>query len=120
VKFTPVGSEITLEVRREGTWATFCVADQGPGVPPEQQPQVFDRFWRSTGSAVKGTGLGLFIAKGIVDAHGGKIWIDTSTNGGARFHFTLPAVDSISTNISEGSEAATECLQMEPFKKLLA
>ena len=120
VKFTPVGSEITLEVRREGTWATFCVADQGPGVPPEQQPQVFDRFWRSTGSAVKGTGLGLFIAKGIVNAHGGKIWIDTSTNGGARFHFTLPAVDSISTNISEGSEAATECLQMEPFKKLLA
>jgi signal transduction histidine kinase len=115
-----VGSEIALEVRRVGEWARFCVADQGPGVSPEQQPHIFDRFWRATGSAVKGTGLGLFIAKGIIDAHGGKIWVDTSTNKGARFHFTLPAADALSRSAFENSEPRADCPAPEASNKLLA
>lgn len=120
VKFGPVGSEVALEVRREGVWARFCVSDQGPGVSPEQQPHVFDRFWRSTGSSVKGTGLGLFIAKGIVEAHGGKIWVAASSHGGARFYFTLPAVDPPSRSTSERSEAPPDHLPVEACKKVLA
>ncbi|MFC1443558.1 ATP-binding protein [Streptacidiphilus sp. N1-10] len=72
---------------REGTAVT--VSDQGPGIPEESIPRVFTRFWR--GSKRGGTGLGLYIVKGIVEAHGGSIAVDRVPEGGARFRFILPA-----------------------------
>jgi PAS domain S-box-containing protein len=89
---------VTIEVRpdtaclddgrlREGTAVT--VSDQGPGIPEDSIPRVFTRFWR--GSKRGGTGLGLYIVKGIVEAHGGSIAVDHAPGGGARFRFILPA-----------------------------
>ncbi|MFC5909920.1 ATP-binding protein [Streptacidiphilus monticola] len=72
---------------REGTAVT--VSDQGPGIPEESIPRVFTRFWR--GSRRGGTGLGLYIVKGIVEAHGGLIRVDRAPGGGARFRFILPS-----------------------------
>ncbi|MCC3768035.1 sensor histidine kinase KdpD [Streptomyces sp. UNOC14_S4] len=84
---------VTIEVspaltkaRAEGTAVT--VSDEGPGIPEESMGRVFTRFWR--GSKRGGTGLGLYIVKGIVEAHGGTITVDRAPRGGARFRFTLP------------------------------
>ncbi|MGW4892391.1 ATP-binding protein [Kitasatospora sp. NPDC004240] len=71
----------------EGTAVT--VSDEGSGIPEESMPRVFTRFWR--GSKRGGTGLGLYIVKGIVEAHGGSIRVDRAPGGGARFRFILPA-----------------------------
>lgn len=71
----------------EGTAVT--VSDEGGGIPEESMPRVFTRFWR--GSKRGGTGLGLYIVKGIVEAHGGSIRVDRAPGGGARFRFILPA-----------------------------
>jgi signal transduction histidine kinase len=72
---------------REGTAVT--VSDEGPGIPEEAMPRVFTRFWR--GSKRGGTGLGLYIVKGIVEAHGGTVGVGRAPGGGARFRFILPA-----------------------------
>lgn len=65
------------------------MSDEGSGIPEESMPRVFTRFWR--GSKRGGTGLGLYIVKGIVEAHGGSIRVDRAPCGGARFRFILPA-----------------------------
>lgn len=75
-----------LTARREGTAVT--VSDEGPGIPEESMTRVFTRFWR--GSKRGGTGLGLYIVKGIIDAHGGTITVGRAARGGALFRFTLP------------------------------
>ncbi|MEU5190528.1 ATP-binding protein [Streptomyces klenkii] len=78
-----------LTARPEGTEGTaITVSDEGPGIPEESMSRVFTRFWR--GSKRGGTGLGLYIVKGIVEAHGGTITVERAACGGARFRFTLP------------------------------
>ncbi|WP_424893061.1 ATP-binding protein [Streptomyces sp. XH2] len=78
-----------LKARPEGTEGTaVTVSDEGPGIPEESMGRVFTRFWR--GSKRGGTGLGLYIVKGIVEAHGGTITVERAACGGARFRFTLP------------------------------
>ncbi len=91
VKFTPPGGTVTVEARREAPMIHFTVSDTGPGIAPADLPYVFDRFWKRDTPGTKGTGLGLFIAKGIVEAHQGRIWVESPPHQGARFHFTLPA-----------------------------
>ncbi len=68
------------------------MADRGPGIPEEALPQLFDAFYRApqNGPRPRGSGLGLAVAKGLVDAHGGRIWAENASGGGARFVFTLP------------------------------
>ncbi|HEX5059665.1 MAG TPA: ATP-binding protein [Kofleriaceae bacterium] len=92
LKFTPRGGHVTLTATRDGDRTLFSVRDTGPGIPPEHLAHVFDRFWKEEEQVfgVKGTGLGLFIAKGIIEAHGGRIWAKNEPGGGARFSFTLP------------------------------
>jgi len=90
LKFTPQGGQVTLAVDRQGEEARFAVLDTGPGISREHLTCVFDRFWKGDTPGKKGTGLGLFIAKGIIDAHGGRIWVESEPGHGARFYFTLP------------------------------
>jgi two-component system sensor histidine kinase KdpD len=92
-KFTPVGSEIRVGAVRRDSAVELSVADQGPGIPPEERERVFDKFYRIARSDehVPGTGLGLAISKGLVEAHGGSIRVEEAAEGGARFVVTLPA-----------------------------
>lgn len=92
LKFTPSGGHITITVERSGKHALFAVLDTGPGIPRDHLERVFDRFWNEPTPGIKSTGLGLFIAKAIVDAHGGRIWAESELGHGARFYFTLPLV----------------------------
>ncbi|HEU5207883.1 MAG TPA: hybrid sensor histidine kinase/response regulator [Longimicrobiales bacterium] len=92
VKFTPRGGSIHLRVDRDGDMCRFSVHDQGPGIPPENLDRVFDRYWQGNSGAGGGAGLGLAIARGIVAAHGGRIWAESEPGQGATFRFTLPLV----------------------------
>jgi signal transduction histidine kinase len=89
VKFAPVRGEITLSVERQGEQVVMGVCDNGAGIKPEHVPHLFDRFWKHETSQKKGTGLGLFIAKAIVDAHRGRMWVESKIGKGAAFYFTL-------------------------------
>ena len=89
LKFCRPGDTVTLGARRDGDRITFSVTDSGPGIPPETLPFLFEPYWSSDGK--RGSGLGLSIARGIVEAHGGTIWVDSAPRAGARFTFTLPA-----------------------------
>ncbi len=90
IKFTPKGGEIRILANHEHPDVRFTVADSGPGIPAEHLNHVFDRYWQAKSTAKLGTGLGLSIAKGIVEAHGGRIWAESPPNSGAEFNFTLP------------------------------
>jgi len=93
IKFSPLGSEITVSLRLEEKSARFFVEDKGPGISEEDKPKLFGEFQklsaRPTGDE-KSTGLGLAIAKKIVAAHGGMIGVVSAPGGGSRFFFTLP------------------------------
>lgn len=90
-KYTPAGSPITISARTEDQAVTVDVADRGPGLPPGEESRIFEKFYRSVGSAPgPGVGLGLTICRGIIQAHGGKIWAENRPGGGAVFRFTLP------------------------------
>jgi signal transduction histidine kinase/DNA-binding response OmpR family regulator len=90
IKFTPRGGEIRILSSLESGEVRFTVADTGPGIPAEHLDHVFDRYWQAKSTAKLGAGLGLSIAKGIVEAHGGRIWVESSPGSGAEFNFTLP------------------------------
>ena len=91
LKFTPDGGRVVVGAEGKGSSVVFFVSDSGPGIPLADQPRVFDRYWHSRRTANKrGTGLGLSIAKGIVEAHGGRIWIDSTPGEGATFRFSVP------------------------------
>jgi PAS domain S-box-containing protein len=94
IKFTPAGGAIRVYAARREREVVFSVSDTGPGIAREQLPHVFDRYWQGMRGDRRGAGLGLAIAKGIVEAHGGRIWVESAGGGGATFRFTVPVVDS--------------------------
>jgi len=90
IKFTPSGGEVTVSAERDGNFVRFAVRDTGVGIAPEHLPRLFDRFWQVERGAKGGLGLGLAICKGIIDAHGGRIWAASTVGEGSTFYFTLP------------------------------
>jgi len=91
IRHSPRGGAVRVVVRPAGDAASVAVEDAGPGVPPEDRPRVFDRFWRAPGAPAGGTGLGLAIAKWIAEHHDGTISVDQSAAGGARFEVRIPS-----------------------------
>src|SRR5215204_4161723 len=90
VKFSQAGGAIGVRVAVLDKELLFSVSDKGSGMTPEQLSHAFDRFWQSSRTDRQGAGLGLAITKGIVDAHGGRIWAESSPGNGSTFYFTLP------------------------------
>ena len=89
IKFTKAGG-ITVGATSRDHEVIFRVADTGSGIAPENLPRVFDRFWQATSTNRQGAGLGLPITKGIVEAHGGRIWVESTPHRGTTFSFTVP------------------------------
>jgi PAS domain S-box-containing protein len=90
IKFSPAGSKIVVVVRSDGACVVISVLDNGVGIAADHLPRVFDRYWQSSRTDRHGAGLGLAIAKGIVESHGGRIWIESKPREGTTVSFTLP------------------------------
>jgi PAS domain S-box-containing protein len=92
IKYSQNGGEIKIQGRVLPTQVVVCVSDQGPGIAPGDIPYIFDRFYRAEDASrtTKGAGLGLYLSKAVVEAHGGKIWADPKPGDGARICFSLP------------------------------
>ena len=95
LKFTPNGGTIELSVRKQETQVEISVTDNGPGIAEEAKVQIFERFSQLTMNDRRGLGLGLFIAKWIVETHKGRMWVTSELGKGSRFSFTLPLTASI-------------------------
>ncbi|MCW5804456.1 MAG: PAS domain-containing protein [Deltaproteobacteria bacterium] len=94
IKFCRPGDAITLGAERAGETVAFSVTDTGPGIQPDLLRFLFDPYWSAAQHRARGSGLGLYIARAIVEAHGGRIWVDSTPGAGARFAFTLPLAPS--------------------------
>ena len=92
MKFAPDRGTITVEAKRSGKFVQFSVRDTGPGIPEADLKNVFVPYWQAKKTAHMGAGLGLAIVRGIIEAHGGKVWAENVPGGGASFTFTIPAV----------------------------
>jgi signal transduction histidine kinase len=98
LKFTKPGGRITLGATARGDDVMFSVSDNGRGIASTHLPHVFDRFWQAPGSERRGMGFGLAIVKGIVEAHGGHIWVTSSPAQGSTFFFTIPTAEAQTLN----------------------
>src|SRR5581483_5311655 len=106
-KYSPIGSEIVISAKLEQERLIVSVSDQGQGILPDELELIFDKFYRGTqlsDTQIPGTGMGLAIARGIIEAHSGKIWVESRVSKGATFRFSIPVEfqdqNKISANIS--------------------
>ena len=101
-RYAPAGSEISVSAQRANGEVRVAVEDRGPGVPPSAVPHLFDPFYRVADGTPRpaGLGLGLAVAKGLVEAHGGRIWVENRPGGGARFTFSLPLGDAVESPVA--------------------
>jgi signal transduction histidine kinase len=93
LNFSPGGRQISVRAAHDQHTVRFSVKDSGVGIPESNLPDVFDRFWQADRVARTGAGLGLSICKGIVQAHGGHIWIASKVDRGTTFYFTVPMAE---------------------------
>jgi signal transduction histidine kinase len=93
IKYAPPESRIVLGARADGKRVLLWVEDQGPGIPADQQEKIFERFYRMAGPGkIAGTGLGLALVKEIVQAHNGRVWVESEAGRGSTFYLSLPAL----------------------------
>jgi signal transduction histidine kinase len=104
MKFTPAGGTITIGGREEPNGLRLWVADSGPGIAPDELPHLFERFWQSREADRLGLGLGLAIAKQVVEAHGGQIWADSQLGNGTTFSFTIPTRAAPTSHVEQQLE----------------
>jgi signal transduction histidine kinase len=90
IKFTEGGGSITVGAAARDDEVLFWVADTGIGLAPDELPHVFERLWQARGAGRHGAGLGLPIVKGLVEAHGGRVWVESTLGAGSTFFFTIP------------------------------
>ncbi|HEY1587152.1 MAG TPA: ATP-binding protein [Polyangia bacterium] len=101
IKFTPRGGHIRISADHWGDMVRVAVTDDGPGIAPDQMPRIFDRYWHlAQRESRHGAGLGLYIAKGIIENHGGRIWVESTLGCGSTFFFTLPAINVVEAHAS--------------------
>ena len=93
LKFTERGGRVTLRAHPGDGCVVFAVEDTGPGISADRLPRLFEQFWQARVGDRRGVGLGLSIAKGIVDAHGGRIWVESTPGQGTTFWFTIPSAE---------------------------
>jgi signal transduction histidine kinase len=93
LKFCRSGDWVHVRMSSDGERAQFDIADTGPGIAPDDLPRIFEPYWTSVKDTSQGSGLGLFICKGIVEAHGGRLWAESGPGEGTRICFTLPVAD---------------------------
>jgi len=101
IKFTKGGGRITVGAFLRDHEVIFRVTDTGSGIAPEKVPRVFDRFWQASRTGRVGAGLGLPITKGIVEAHGGRIWVESASGSGSTFFFTIPTAVAAHDKLSD-------------------
>jgi signal transduction histidine kinase len=101
VKFTESEGIVRITFEKLANEICFSISDTGPGIPKENLEHIFDRFWQAKQTQRLGTGLGLSIAKGIVEAHGGRIWVESELGHGSKFIFTIPGAGRTSAEENE-------------------
>jgi len=106
MKFTPPGGAVRLTGKRRDEAVLFMVTDTGPGVPHENLRDIFNPYWQGKRAERMGAGLGLPIARGIVESHGGKIWVESNPGRGTTFYFTLPIADGAAAPKQPAESAA--------------
>jgi signal transduction histidine kinase len=111
LKYSPAGSKVTIESREEGEWIEISVRDQGIGMSTEEMENLFTRFYRAkndTTTVITGTGLGLYLTKYFIEAHGGRVEVSSVQGQGSRFKILLPVAGSasISGAVAAGGPAA--------------
>lgn len=94
IKFTPAGGDVAITVERQERELVVVISDTGPGLPLEEVEKLTDRSWQATRQTSGGSGLGLVIAKGLVEAHGGRLWAESRPEGGSVFRFSLPVYEA--------------------------
>lgn len=106
IKFTPEGGSIFIEAQISGNEARISVRDTGQGISDEELPHIFDRFWQGRRKNHAGIGLGLSIVKGLVEAHGGRLWVESKLGAGTTFFFTLSLAEPVREEIQGGAPSA--------------
>jgi signal transduction histidine kinase len=101
IKFTPEQGIVKLSATPDDKRVVFQIVDDGPGIPLDNIPKLFDNFWQARKSDRRGVGLGLAIAKELVEAHGGKIWVESSVDHGSTFSFSLPTAATRQPDVIE-------------------
>jgi signal transduction histidine kinase len=104
LKFTPRGGRVTVSARVSPNDARFAVSDTGSGIPNEQVPRLFDRYWQANRRDRRGVGLGLSIVKGITEAHGGDVRVETAPGTGSTFTLVLPGKRGTEREARRGAE----------------
>ena len=108
IKYSPMGRPVRVELRKKGLEVEVKVLDQGIGIAPQHLPKVFDKFYRVEGGYSRrtpGSGLGLYICRSIIEAHGGRIWAESVPGGGSTFSFVLPISQSRQAQNATGDDS---------------
>ena len=121
IKFTPEQGHIEITAEDRGSVIQVSVRDNGVGIAPEDQEQIFERFYQSRAEHIAGhggLGIGLTIVKHLVDLHGGRVWVDSQVDEGSEFHFTLPKMVAYSSvDPSADDEAKTQLTSPRSLKE---